>query len=260
MNSPYGEPTAENPVENGKLPHLKLKIDSRVPELFFLPGDPDRLKLFEEVSDSFSYLSVNREFSIGKGTYKGKEFGVCSTGIGGGSSEIVMVELHTLGVKRVVRVGGCGALKKEIECGDMIINSGAVRLGGSSRMYVRIEYPAVADPFMVVALFNSSRKNGIKAHVGIGATVDSYYAGQGRAVPGLENSNRDLPQIFSLAGVLNFDMETETIFTLASLLGMKAANILAVHGNRETNTWLSDYRAAQISAIRTALEADFERL
>ena len=172
MNSPYGEPTAENPVENGKLPHLKLKIDSRVPELFFLPGDPDRLKLFEEVSDSFSYLSVNREFSIGKGTYKGKEFGVCSTGIGGGSSEIVMVELHTLGVKRVVRVGGCGALKKEIECGDMIINSGAVRLGGSSRMYVRIEYPAVADPFMVVALFNSSRKNGIKAHVGIGATVE----------------------------------------------------------------------------------------
>jgi len=257
MNEGFRKPTASNPIENGKLPHLKLSIDSKVPKLFFLPGDPDRLKLFEEAADSFEYLSVNREFSIGIGTFGGKEFGVCSTGIGGGSSEIVMVELHSLGVERVVRVGGCGALREDIKCGDMIINSGAVRLGGSSKMYVRVEYPAVADPFMVVALAESASKKGIRAHVGIGATVDSYYAGQGRCIEGFEIPGSSLPEELSSAGVINFDMETETIYTLASLMGMKAANILAVHGNRKTDEWLSDYRSAQICAIETALETDF---
>lgn len=58
------------------------------------------------------------------------------------------------------------------------------------------------------------------------------------------------------AGVINFDMESETIFTLASLMGMRAANILAVHGNRVSNMWLSDYKSAQIDAIKIALKAE----
>jgi len=250
------KPIADNPVDDGLLPHLKVRTDLRVPELFFLPGDPARLKLFRELSDEFELLNENREFSIAVGSYSGRRFGVCSTGIGGGSSEIVMVELKELGVEKVVRVGGCGALREEIECGSMVLNSGVVRLGGSSRMYVRPEYPAVADPFMLVALHESVLRAGKKARVGIGATVDSYYAGQGRFLPAIEGlGERDLLEKMIAAGVINFDMESETIFTLASLMDMRAANILAVHGNRASNMWLSDYRSAQIDAIKIALEA-----
>ncbi len=250
---------AENPIDDGMLPHLKVHVNTDVPELFFLPGDPGRLGLFAELADSFTILSENREFSIGVGSYQGKDFGVCSTGIGGGSTEIVMVELRELGVRKVIRVGGCGALDERIPCGEVIMNSGAVRLSGSSKPYAMPEYPAVADPFLLVALYKSAIERGHTPFVGIGATVDSYYVGQGRSVPGIANlvDSGWIQKMQSLR-VLNFDMETETIFTLANLMGMQAANILTVHGNRATNLWLSDFRSAQLETIKIALQTRYE--
>ena len=247
---------ADNPIEDGRLTHLKVSLDTRVPEIFFLPGDPSRLELFKELADDFEYMNENREFRTAVARFKGREFGVCSTGIGGGSAEIVVNELYLLGVKKLVRVGGCGALREDIDCGDIIINTGAVRLGGSSSFYVRPEYPAVADPFMVCALAKSAEAEGSIANLGIGAMVNSYYEGQGRSVTGRKAvAGESLFQEMREAGVLNYDMETETIFTLASLMGMKAANILAVHGNRVTNMWLTKYREAQLNVVRIALEA-----
>ncbi|HRW92883.1 MAG TPA: nucleoside phosphorylase [Thermotogota bacterium] len=259
MKEPKLESIAHNPTVRGLLPHLKVPVDFDAPPLFFLPGDPGRLELFREEADSFEMLSSNREFWVGVGVFHGKRFGVCSTGIGGGSTEIAVVELGELGVQRLVRVGGCGAIQPFIDCGDVVLNSGAVRLGGSSKHYVRPEYPAVADPFLLTALFHSAKSMGIRCHVGIGATVDSYYAGQGRPVPGLPGpADNTVFNTMQAAGVLNMDMETETIFTLASLLGMKAANILGVHGNRQTNLWLSDFSATQVQTVRIALQTLLE--
>ncbi len=253
------KPIADNPLEGGLLPHLKLPAGEKVPELFFLPGDPGRLKLFEELSDTYTTLNENREFSLAIGTYHGKGFGVCSTGIGGGSTEIVMVELKELGVKKVVRVGGCGAIDEKIPCGSIILNSGCVRLGGSSAFYTRPEYPAVANPFMLVALYETAKRLGKETFVGVGATVNSYYAGQSRRIQVLEGlGSFDLMEEMRSVKVLNFDMETETIFTLASLFSMKAANILAVHGNRSSNLWLTGYRDTQLEIIKIALESNFE--
>ncbi len=95
--------------------------------------------------------------------------------------------------------------------------------------------------------------------MGIGATVNSYYAGQSRRIQVLEGlrSNDWIEEMRSVK-VLNFDMETETIFTLASILGMKAANTLVVHGNRITNLWLSQYRKVQLENIRVALGANLD--
>ncbi|HPM20369.1 MAG: nucleoside phosphorylase [Thermotogaceae bacterium] len=261
MNEERLSSIADNPLEGGLLPHLKLPIEADVPDLFFLPGDPGRLKLFEELSDTFTTLNENREFSLAVGTYHGKRFGVCSTGIGGGSTEIVMVELRELGVKKVVRVGGCGAIDADIPCGSVILNSGCVRLGGSSHFYVRPEYPAVANPFMLAALYESAKRSGKGTFVGIGATVNSYYAGQSRRIPVISNlGHSSLLEEMRTAHVLNFDMETETIFTLAGLFGMKSANILAVHGNRSSNLWLTRYREVQLEVIKIALEANFEEI
>lgn len=248
---------ANNPIDGGKITHLKLDINKKLPELFFLPGDPSRLELFAEIADEFEYLNDNREFRSAIGKYGNMEFGVCSTGIGGGSAEIAITELHLLGVKKLVRVGGCGAIQKGINCGDVIINTGAVRLGGSSSFYARPEFPAVADPFMVCALASSAKSVGVNPHIGIGATINSYYEGQGRSVTSRKATfGEKLFLEMRDANVLNYDMETETIFTLAYLLGMRSANILAVHGNRITNMWLTKYREAQLNVVEIALKSN----
>jgi uridine phosphorylase len=247
---------ADNPLEDGRLTHLKIKLGSRIPELFFLPGDPARMEVFRKFADKFEYINENREFKTAVGEYHGRKFGVCSTGIGGGSAEIAVSELYMAGARKLVRVGGCGAIQENIDCGDVIINTGMVRLGGSSSFYVRPEFPAVADPFMVCAIAESAGKEGIKYHVGIGATINSYYAGQNRPLEGKNIfMGEKLFEEMTRAKVLNYDMETETIFTLSSLYGISAANILAVHGNRISNLWMTDYRKAQENVVKIALNA-----
>jgi hypothetical protein len=115
---------ASDPVTDGKLPHLKISLTEKLPGIFFLPGDPARIGMFEDSADAFASIGGNREFALAKGTYKGIPFGVCSTGIGGGSTEICVVELARLGVRVMIRTGGCGALLPDIACGEYIINSG----------------------------------------------------------------------------------------------------------------------------------------
>ncbi len=250
------ENIANNPLKDNLLPHLKVNIESSFPEIVFLPGDPSRVELFKEKADEFEYVSKNREFVVGRGSYKNKEFAVCSTGIGSGSTEIALIELFELGCKYFIRVGGCGALDKNINCGDIIINSGMVRMGGSSIYYAPKIYPAVADPELLVKILNTCKRNAEKYHVGIGASVDSYYSGQGRKISNLKInfSSKILDHMLKL-NVLNFDMETETIYTLSSLNKASAVNILAVHGNRITNEWLTDYKSAQEKIVQIGLES-----
>ena len=248
--------TAQDPIVDNKLPHLKISLSEKVPELFFLPGDPGRLRLFEEAADEFAVIGNNREFTLAAGRYRGKSFGVCSTGIGGGSTEIAVVELARLGVRAMIRTGGCSALREDIECGSFIINSAAVRWGGSASCYAPPEFPAVADPFLTVALAKTCERLGFKAAVGIGATIDSYYEGQGRIAHSsrVPRWGQEKIELLTQAGGLNIDMETETLFTIGYILKVRTANILAVHGNRITDQWLADYEPAQRNLVRVALE------
>jgi uridine phosphorylase len=50
-------------------------------------------------------------------------------------------------------------------------------------------------------------------------------------------------------------METESLFSIGYVLKIKTANILAVHGNRATDEWLTDYETSQKNLVRAALES-----
>jgi len=250
---------AKDPTIGGLLTHLKIPLDAKVPEVFFLPGDPSRVDLFGEQADpgSFERLGSNREFTAAQGSYQGRRFGVCSTGIGGGSTEIAVVELFRLGVKAMIRTGGCGALRADIECGSFILNSGAVRWGGSASCYAPPEFPAVADPELTMTLAGTCDRLGFPRHIGVGATADSYYEGQGRVASAarIAKIGADRMAFLKDARVLNLEMETETLYTIGYVLGARTANILVVHGNRETDDWLADYGPAQRDLVKVALES-----
>lgn len=79
------------------------------------------------------------------GYYKNQKVSVCSTGIGVGSTEICVSELLENGAKQIVRCGGCGAWRDDIEPGDIILNTGMARTTGLMTTYVPDTYPAVAD-------------------------------------------------------------------------------------------------------------------
>jgi len=139
--------------------------------------------------------------------------------------------------------------------GDLIISIAAVRFDGASKQYVYTEYPAVASYEVVLALIEAAENLGIKYHVGISASTDSFYTGQGR--PGfkgymlswMKNIIPDLQK----ANVLNFEMESSTIFTLANIYGARAGSICAAVANRVTDEFMMD--AGVEDAIKVANEA-----
>lgn len=85
---------------------------------------------------------------------------VCSTGIGGPSAAIAMEELAQLGVTTFLRVGTCGGIRTDVQSGDVVVATGAVRMEGTSREYAPIEYPAVPDFQVTSALVQAAQALG----------------------------------------------------------------------------------------------------
>ena len=190
--------SAIRPTADGRAYHIALKA-GEMPRFVLLPGDPGRVERIVSQLTEPVMLSRHREYVSGKGWYDGVEVGVCSTAI-------AIEELASIGCDTFIRVGSTGALQGHIGLGDLIINSASVRLEGTSAQYVVPGYPAHAHYGVVMALVEACDSLSYRAHVGVGASTDSFYVGQGR--PG---HGGYLPSFASYAdlaamNVLNFEM------------------------------------------------------
>jgi len=224
-------------------------------EFLLVPGDPDRVPKIASFWDSSEEISCHREFRSFTGKYKGVPLSAISSGIGPACMAIVVNEASRLGVHTFIRVGSTGAIQKGIDCGDLIFSSAAVRLDCTSNCYIMPEYPAVASYEVMLALVEAAESLGISNyHFGITATTADFYAGQNRpTVKGQSPHMEDLLPTLQKAGVLNFEMETATLYTLASLYGLRAGSICAVYANRCTNEFKP--KAGEDNAIKIANEA-----
>ena len=54
---------------------------------------------------------------------------------------------------------------------------------------------------------------------------------------------------------MNMEMESETIMTLGSIYGILTGCICAVHANRVTDVWMTDFEEAQEKMCKIALDA-----
>ncbi len=245
--------SAAEPLIGGEFYHVRVKPGD-VAEYVLLPGDPDRVLKIAKYWDEGREVSFHREFRVWTGKVNGKPISACSTGIGAPSTAIAIEELARAGCKTFIRVGSTGAIQKGIDLGDLIISIAAVRLEGTSRQYVIDGYPASADYEVVLALIQAAENLGLKYHLGISASTDSFYVGQGRK--GFKEytwsfSEKILSDLQSM-NVLNFEMESSVIFTLASIYGLRAGSVCAVFANRIEDRF---GMVGEEDAIKTAIEA-----
>jgi len=213
--------------------HIEVR-EGDVARAVILPGDPQRVEKISARWDSVKKVAMHRQFVTHTGVYKGIPVSACSTGIGGPGTAIVIEELANVGARDFIRVGSCATLKKDIEIGDLIISTGAVRLEGTSKQYIRLEYPATPSYEIVLALIEAAEKLGLRYHLGISASTDSFYLGQSRpGFGGYEQSwSTSLIGELQRANVINFEMEAATLLTLANIYGFRAGAVCAVYANR----------------------------
>lgn len=222
-----------------------------------LPGDPGRVELIAEYLDNPRFLCRNREYTTWIGELEGENVLVMSTGMGGPSTAIGVEELYRTGVDTFIRVGTCGGMQTDVVGGDVVIATGAIRMEGTTREYVPIEFPAVPDIGVTNALVDSADKLGLSYHVGVVQCKDSFYGQHDpeRMPVGYELNNKWRAWIS--AGCLASEMESAALFIVSSTLRARAGAVFTVVWNQErarlgmSNPESHDSRPA----IKTAVEA-----
>lgn len=223
-------------------------------EATLIVGDPARVDLISEDWENREKLEDSREFVLVIGYFDGHKVSICSTGMGVGSAEICIVELIENGAKQIIRCGGCGSWREDINPGDIIVNRAMVRTAGLLGEYVPDSYPAVADPLLLNKIYTGAKKSSFKVFTGIGLTTETYFFGQFRQPNIASNLKVDENKMnyWKSRGVINAEMESAVLFILGSLYNIPVANCLVVHLSRASYTWGSpeDYnKAHKMSAI-----------
>ena len=177
----------------------------------------------------------NREFLTYTGFYHGRRVSVIATGIGAPASAIAMVEAaQCVAPATFIRLGSTGALQDDINVGDLVITSEALREEHTSYFYAGPEIKATAHPQVLAALQEAAAALEVVYHVGVTCTAPDFYAGQGRIVPGFPTLEPDKVGRLSRDGVLNLEMEMSAYLTLAqvSTLNLRAGGACVVVNNR----------------------------
>jgi DeoD family purine-nucleoside phosphorylase len=188
-------------------------------EACLLPGDPLRARwIAETLLDDARQVNAERGLLGFTGSFEGSPVSVQATGMGAPSTAIVVEELLQLGVRRLIRVGTCGALRPELALGDLVVALSAVPAESTSAALVGGEpHAPTADWELLHGMVHAAKELGERPHVGPIATSDTFYD------PDPERHRR-----WGARGVLAVEMESSLLFTLAPLRGAQAATLLVV--------------------------------
>ncbi|MDR3644727.1 MAG: uridine phosphorylase [Clostridia bacterium] len=234
-----------------------LALEQPQSEYAILPGDPGRVEKIARFLKDPVKLAQNREFVTWAGELSGRRVLVTSTGIGGPSAAIAMEELAQLGVKTFIRVGTCGGMQTQVLGGDLILPTGAVRMEGTSKEYLPVEFPAVPDFAVLSALAGAARQSGARFHTGVVQSKDSFY---GQHEPKRMPVGPELEfkwEAFIRGGALASEMECAALFTVAACLQVRAGAVLLCVWNQErARAGLDNPEVMETDgAIMTALDA-----
>jgi uridine phosphorylase len=206
-------------------------------------------------------LSEHRGLNSYVGTLpNGKRLLSATSGMGAPSLSIVVNELVQVGIRQIIRIGTCGSIQPHVKPGSVVITRAALCRQGAANDIAPAEYPAAADPFLTVKLAEVAKAMGIDYHVGITASVDTFYEGQERsesANPHLMRWLQGITQEYRHLNILNYEMESGTLFKMAGVYGFEAACICGVIAQRTASeSVVLDAKAGAVeNAIKVAIGA-----
>jgi purine-nucleoside phosphorylase len=154
------------------------------------------------------------------GSYNGRPVSVQGSGMGVPSIQIYATELiREYGVRRIVRVGSCGALQDDINLGDVVVALAAGTDSGVNR--ARLEgrdFPAVADYDLLRAVVDAAEPKGLNARVGSVFTSDFFY----------EPDGSNTFALLERYGFLAVEMEAAGLYGVAAEHGAAALTVATV--------------------------------
>jgi uridine phosphorylase len=246
--------------------HIGFGTDDLDPNttIVLLSGDPGRSKHIATTKLSNArLLSDERGLDSYAATLPSGRPVVCATsGMGAPSTSIVVNELVQVGITTIIRVGTSGSIQLNVNTGSVVIPSAALCRQGAAHDIAPVEYPAAADPFLTVALAAAASERNITHHVGVTASVDTFFEGQQRTETSvnkhlIRQMQGSLEEYVHL-GVLNYEMEAGVLFKMGGVYGISTGCVLAIiaarHEAEAPNLEMKDLAVTNAIdvAIRTA--------
>lgn len=201
-------------------PHLSAEPGDYA-DTVLMPGDPLRARYIAEtfLSDAREVNAVRNMLGF-TGTYRGAPVSVQGSGMGVPSIQIYATELvEHYGVRRIVRVGSCGAVQDHVDLRDVVVGMAAgtdstvnrTRFGGR-------DFPAVADWGLLRAVIEAAEANDTPVHVGTVFSSDFFY----------EPPGSDTFELLERYGVLAVEMEAAGLYGVAAEHGIAALCVATV--------------------------------
>ena len=150
-----------------------------------------------------------------------------------------------------------GILAGKVKSGDVVVATGAIRYEHTSLEYAPIEYPAVANFDVTLALRQASENLGYRTHTGVVQCKDSFYG---------QHSPEKSPVYYELLqkweswkrlGVKASEMESAALFVGADALGCRCGSCFHVVWNQEREKAGLDQDMSEdtSSSVKVAVEA-----
>lgn len=201
--------------------HIGAK-NGEVAETVLMPGDPLRAQYIANkyLQNVNCYNQVRGMFGF-TGTYKGKRVSIQGSGMGIPSISIYANELITsFNVKRLIRIGSCGAIQKEVKIRDIILGMSACTDSAiNNRFFDGRTFAPTATFSLLHNAYNKAHELGMQNILKVGSIVstDLFY-----------DEPADNWKVWSRHGVLAIEMEAAGLYTLAARHNVEALAILTV--------------------------------
>ena len=210
--------------------HIEAKLED-IADVVIMPGDPLRAKMIaEKYLTNYKLVNKIRNNYFYTGYYNNKRVTIASSGMGMGSMGIYAYELYKVyGVKRIIRIGTCGAYTKDLKLYDTIL---------AESIYTDSNYALVQDNYsnntieawkdLNNEIIESSNKLNTHLIKGCIHSSDVFY-----------KTNDNYKYLYDKYNCIAVEMESFALFNTARMLGKKAACLLTVSNSLVDNSQTS---------------------
>lgn len=236
-------------MSNGNVPtpHISARKGDFA-QTVIMPGDPQRAEFIAKTYLTDAKLVNNVRGICGyTGFYKGKRVSVMASGMGQPSMGIYSYELFNFyDVERIIRVGTCGSIDKELHARDIILAMGACTNGNYAAQYrLPGTFCPIADFDLLKKAAMECERLKLKFKVGNVLSSDTFYDDSASALE------------WTKMNVLGVEMESAALYCNALRANKKALCICTVSDSfiyPEENTTAEERMSAFTNMMEVALE------
>lgn len=229
-------------------PHISAAAGAFA-ETVLLPGDPLRAEhIARNLLDDAVEVTRVRAMAGFTGSWNGQRVSVMGTGMGIPSSSIYATELvREYGVRRLLRIGTCGAVSDALQLGDIVLGQGACTDSNVNRCRFRgMDFAAIASFDLLSAVAALARARGVPVAVGNLFSADLFY-----------HPDPTLVDALAAMGVFGIEMEAAGLYGIAAEHRVQALAVCAVSDHLRTQQhWSPQQRQCGIDdMVRLVLDA-----